>query len=418
MNPIVFVPGLFGSLGDDIIKGTGDFSFGLSTHIYRPFLNILNSLGYIEGENLFVSFYDWRKSCDYSSEKYLIPTIKKAKEISGKGKVDLICHSMGGLVSRAYIQGKDYNKDVDKLILIGTPNAGAINAYYFWSGGKIPYPKVEENLFYKALKIGFTWYFRMFQQLGYLDVLRKTFPSAKDLLPSFKYGDYIKVLEKNGEKEFLPIYNMSIQNDFLNGLDEENLEDVEIYLIAGNNIKTNKYLLVKDRTTLGRKWKDGKPEGVYTTNLGDGTVTLNSSRALQGELIQLDGNHSSIMYKSKEHIANILGKSTVETVEEKEVDSIYGLIITNCKKLEIKTFDNNIITSDTVKIVDDKVSLSKLGSNNYWSFIEKPIKKGMEIAIEPIKNMNSKVFIYSLKDNEEMEIITNKILIRKESIYI
>lgn len=28
--PIVFIPGLFGSLGDDIIKGTGIFSFGFA----------------------------------------------------------------------------------------------------------------------------------------------------------------------------------------------------------------------------------------------------------------------------------------------------------------------------------------------------------------------------------------------------
>ena len=94
-NPIVFVPGLFGSLGDDVIKGTGDFSFGFAEDIYRPFIDILNSMGYIENENLFISFYDWKKSCEFIARKYLATTIDKAKYKSGGRKVDIICHSMG-----------------------------------------------------------------------------------------------------------------------------------------------------------------------------------------------------------------------------------------------------------------------------------------------------------------------------------
>lgn len=50
--PIVFIPGLFGSLGDDVIKGTGKFSFGLAEYAYRPFIKILNSMGYDEDKNL------------------------------------------------------------------------------------------------------------------------------------------------------------------------------------------------------------------------------------------------------------------------------------------------------------------------------------------------------------------------------
>lgn len=418
MNPIVFVPGLFGSLGDDVIKGTGSFSFGLAIHVYRPFLDILNSLGYIEGENLFISFYDWKESSDYSSRKYLIPTIKKAKKVSGKEKVDLICHSMGGLISRSYIQGKEYYNDVDRLILIGTPNAGAVNAYYFWSGGQIPYPRIEENIFYRTLKIGFTWYFRLFKNLNYLNILRRTFPSAKDLLPSFDYGDYIIVGDENGKKSFLPINEMNVQNNFLNNLNEQNLKEVETYLIVGNNIRTNKYLFVKDKIRLKGRWKDGKPSIAYTTNLGDGTVTLNSSKTFQGELIQLTGNHSNIMYKSKKDISNILGRKTVEIKKEKEVDSIYNLMITNCEEIKINTFEKNIITSDKIEILDNKVSAAKLGNNIYWTIIEKPIGKGIEISVEPIKNKISHVFVYSLKENQNIKIISNRLLKRKEEIYI
>ncbi len=38
---------------------------------------------------------------------------------------------------------------IDKLIMIGITNLGTVNAYYFWSGGKLPYSKVEDDILYK-----------------------------------------------------------------------------------------------------------------------------------------------------------------------------------------------------------------------------------------------------------------------------
>ena len=43
------------------------------------------------------------------------------------GKVDLVCHSMGGIISRLYLQnnyGNYYNGDINKLITINTPHSG------------------------------------------------------------------------------------------------------------------------------------------------------------------------------------------------------------------------------------------------------------------------------------------------------
>lgn len=77
--PIVFIPGMFGSLGDDVIKGAGDFSFGLAEKIYRPFIEILSSMGYIEGKDLFISYYDWKNEVLESVDKYLFPDIRKSK---------------------------------------------------------------------------------------------------------------------------------------------------------------------------------------------------------------------------------------------------------------------------------------------------------------------------------------------------
>jgi alpha-beta hydrolase superfamily lysophospholipase len=40
-------------------------------------------------------------------------------------RLDLIGHSMGGLIARDYVEGNDYRGDVDHLILVGTPNDGS-----------------------------------------------------------------------------------------------------------------------------------------------------------------------------------------------------------------------------------------------------------------------------------------------------
>lgn len=44
-------------------------------------------------------------------------------------KVKIIAHSEGGLVTRSYLQSTDYGHEIDKVILLGTPNHGALRAY-------------------------------------------------------------------------------------------------------------------------------------------------------------------------------------------------------------------------------------------------------------------------------------------------
>ncbi len=72
------------------------------------------------------------QSKDESIEEYadrLKDTIDNIKLITGSDKVDIVAHSMGGLVTRRYIQ--EYGPyDIDNLILIGTPNNGITDRVY------------------------------------------------------------------------------------------------------------------------------------------------------------------------------------------------------------------------------------------------------------------------------------------------
>jgi hypothetical protein len=50
--------------------------------------------------------------------------IDRAKAATGQSKVILVAHSMGGLVSRAYIEGPEFENDVSELFTFGTPHQG------------------------------------------------------------------------------------------------------------------------------------------------------------------------------------------------------------------------------------------------------------------------------------------------------
>ena len=49
------------------------------------------------------------------------------------GRIDLVCHSLGGLVARAYLQELGGARRVDRCITLGTPHHGTYNSYWLWS---------------------------------------------------------------------------------------------------------------------------------------------------------------------------------------------------------------------------------------------------------------------------------------------
>jgi len=49
------------------------------------------------------------------------------------GRIDLVCHSLGGLVARVYLQQLGGARRVDRCITIGTPHRGTYNAYWLAS---------------------------------------------------------------------------------------------------------------------------------------------------------------------------------------------------------------------------------------------------------------------------------------------
>jgi pimeloyl-ACP methyl ester carboxylesterase len=153
----------------------------IEQNFYKPLIDSLTAAGYREGIDLFVAPYDWR--LDIASSAVLLgPVVENAIAHSPDGKIDILAHSMGGLVAKDYLSQlpEASSSIIDKLILVGTPQLGA--------------PQI-----FKALQYGDDLSFRF----GPIELLAPTevksitqnMPGAYALLPSRRYvetqGGYV-----------------------------------------------------------------------------------------------------------------------------------------------------------------------------------------------------------------------------------
>lgn len=150
---------------------TGDLtSFG-----YADIDSFFVDMGYSKGTNYFVFPYDWRKDIRTTKDS-LDALIESVKTASGQPQVNLVVHSMGGLVARYYISDATKAAKVNKLIELGVPHLGSVDAL-------------------KTLRYG-SWLgydFRLFR-LGIPPSQTKdnaqNLPSIFELIPSYKYYDF------------------------------------------------------------------------------------------------------------------------------------------------------------------------------------------------------------------------------------
>jgi len=76
-------------------------------------------------------------SFDYASSAGVEPAAVALRQYLRRhvrgGRIDLVCHSLGGLVARLYLQELGGARRVDRCITLGTPHSGTYNAYWLWS---------------------------------------------------------------------------------------------------------------------------------------------------------------------------------------------------------------------------------------------------------------------------------------------
>ncbi|NWF81192.1 MAG: alpha/beta hydrolase [Chloroflexi bacterium] len=284
-TPVIFVPGLCGSFNLMVLldwRGPTLSGWGFPPFISygKQFLEAFEEAGYRRERDLFVAFYDWRKSVRDSARLYLKPWIERAKQRSGASSVILVGHSMGGLVARSYIQSNDYANDVARLITLGTPHRGAGEAYYTWGGGE---PRSDPSV--KAVLDVYLWYLQNahpFQtQLNRLRTIRTQVPSIRDLLPIDNYllndlgADRPRPEPLHLERNLVgALLNQPAHLDLLVGR-------VPVTTIAGDGFPTIKAIVVGGPPIPPGdppRYPDGEPLRDEVDPAGDGTVLTGSAR--------------------------------------------------------------------------------------------------------------------------------------------
>jgi pimeloyl-ACP methyl ester carboxylesterase len=118
--------------------------------------------------------YDWRRHLARTAG-FLNRRVAEALQRTGFPKVSIVCHSMGGLVSRQWLHHHGGASKVDKVVFVATPHHGASKAYrYLRWGEEVQVGFADDTLM--ALITGISF--------GKPSQLFRSWPSFYHLLPT------------------------------------------------------------------------------------------------------------------------------------------------------------------------------------------------------------------------------------------
>ncbi len=103
------------------------YGIDFSQDIYATTIATLQAAGYRERVDLFTFPFDWRKNLTLESNR-LISFIDQVRQQTGAARVDILAHSMGGLVTRVALANPNSVGKIRKVLTAGTPVLGATKA--------------------------------------------------------------------------------------------------------------------------------------------------------------------------------------------------------------------------------------------------------------------------------------------------
>lgn len=351
-DPIVLIPGITVSQNKKLLyedKEGGEWKFAFLFNVYKGLIKKLESAGYEEGEDLLVAHYDWRNPASYNASAYLKPIIDQAKQATGASKVDVVAHSFGGVVARAYIQSEGYGNDVDQLITLGSPHEGAADSYVAWEGGVLPegwnfWMRKRVTDVEEALKIT-----RNQSAIRAPDSFRAFFPSLRDMLP---LNDFVM----KGESS-VAIGDLTEQNLFLKSL-RETLDSIvakgiELTTIAGTSVNTlGQVSVANERTREDEKlnrWRDGHPDPdppPLNSTAGDARVLLDNAHIGEGNITLNDAVHHKLPDEAQDEVFEILGLEPEPSFFSDFPEKVFGIVILSPIEARIEGPNGEILSRD------------------------------------------------------------------------
>lgn len=296
---IVVIPGVTASWNPDALLNcklndyAGEWTlFHLARSVYNPLLDALTKAGWLPT----IYPYDWRKPVS-ENEPALASFINNLTP-GWHEKVDIVGHSMGGLLARSYITKEQSANKAEKFLSIGSPHLGAVAAYPTWEAGQI----WEGDLGWKFLLTLLKKNCSVRNKISDRTTVQSYFTSVNNLLPIFDYltddatGQPIHYGDMQEKNHFLtdnrfPFYQTSVAT--LRGTGQETTNGYRVGSV-------NKHDAVGD-------WIDGKPVSRSTTTGGDGTVLLTSSEIPDADNTRVIPVSHTDLLSSDQGIEKILG---------------------------------------------------------------------------------------------------------------
>jgi pimeloyl-ACP methyl ester carboxylesterase len=372
--PVLILPGMMGST----TSGIGRFDTGatpfLPSHTARANeLRILNGVPVPQviagagfnllrnelidaGYNVILVPWDWRKTLDTKSldnaiDLYLRPALRNAKDPNGDGvidfpKVDVVAHSMGGLLVRSYIQSSWYDEDIRRFAMVGTPNQGSLNSYpmiqgaapqqadglggscrflTFYANPFCFYSRATDMLYrsmndgespFKQTLLRGSDYSKVLSREELFDFYALRVPTGRQLeatTKTIKYlGDFTPRELTKRPNTFLTELNSMAERNRLSSVSEACADDDRIgtKLFATNIEDTLSEILVRPPTESHKLYPDGFPMLFQHDKLGDGTVLFFSALTIPGvdtDSLRGDfGKHLSLVGKFRTQIRDFL----------------------------------------------------------------------------------------------------------------
>jgi pimeloyl-ACP methyl ester carboxylesterase len=390
-------------------------------HVYHldELVEFLETNGYERDSTLFEFPYDFRRRISYLSDK-LAETIDEVRSFTGADKVDIVAHSLGGLVAKEYIKDREANSHVDTLIMLGTPHTGTPKGLAVLRYGDNGQASVGDAFLNecKLKRAGHNW------------------PSAFSLLPSRRYlndaGRYFDdetVADGNTNRGLLDFDGMV--TDLTTSLDHSSClmqaadpeprltlsaslvsddlvdfhdtldgwsppADVKVYMIAGYNKKT--ITKITDQTRLDSSQLCSV---LYEfSSDGDGTVALKSAEAINADqkyyadLRRLGGDHGAIMSPSpiRQLVLNLLQGLTDTTSPyistSRPTTFSRSTTLVTCSPVRLGVYDSlgnhtGVLPDGTIETEIPESSVEKV---DHQQFVVVPEGDGYQVVIEGLEN--------------------------------
>ncbi len=391
---IIVLPGLGASWNEramvfNEVVSNEDWRMTPFVNNYSELISAFEQKGLVKGEDFFVWNYDWRKPVSEIVDNF---DEFVGQNVDSGSKLDLVGHSLGGLVARTWYQ-ENLDKNIGKVVSIGSPHFGAVKAYESWYGGRVSdktdVSSIAMNILLQLQKKNFE---------SNVATVRVYASVVKDLLPVFNYLKNNGVVRKYGD--------MKHKNDYLmvkNSVVDSIFPKFEAVTAIG--VPTLEWINVKKRSVFDEVlgyWEDGKPVSYVTTKQGDGTVLKKSAIFGSDEYVEVVSNHGDMVNESIGKVFDLLGLGEYSgggVYEKGGYDN--GLLFYLGSPARMKVTCGGEVKEDQDGFVFFKnpakncsVNLQGTGSGTYhlvvgstfdkgkWSYYEDEIVSGREVKFE------------------------------------